>query len=115
MMIRHLKLRGAVSIMLVLAAANAAAAELIISKSKRSLEFRDGDISRVFQIALGSSPFGPKSMQGDRKTPEGVYYVTHKNSKSQFYLSVGISYPNLDDAKLGLRSGLISKNEYALI
>jgi murein L,D-transpeptidase YafK len=54
-------------------------------------------------------------MQGDRKTPEGSYYITHKNAKSQFYLSLGISYPNLDDARAGLRAGLISKSEFARI
>jgi murein L,D-transpeptidase YafK len=100
---------------LLLATVDAAAAELIVSKSKRSLEFKEGSVSHVFPIGLGSAPFGPKSIQGDRKTPEGTYYVTRKNPRSQFYLSLGISYPNLQDAKTGLRAGLISKNEYASI
>jgi len=56
----------------VLATVDAPAAELIVSKSKRSLEFREGAVSQVFPIGLGSAPFGPKSMQGDRKTPKGL-------------------------------------------
>jgi murein L,D-transpeptidase YafK len=112
---RHLRACGVVWIALLLATVDAAAAELIVSKSKRSLEFKEGSVSHIFPIGLGSAPLGPKSMQGDRKTPEGTYYVTHKNSKSQFYLSLGISYPNTEDAKTGLRAGLISRGEYALI
>lgn len=112
---RQVRACGVTWIVLLLATVDATAAELIVSKSKRSLEFRDGSVSQVFPIGLGSAPFGPKAMQGDRKTPEGVYYITRKNSKSQFYLSLGISYPNLEDARAGLRTGLISKNEYALI
>lgn len=112
---RHSRVSGVVWLVLLLATVDAAAAELIISKGKRSLEYKDGSVSHMFPIGLGSAPFGPKAMQGDRKTPEGSYYVTHKNSRSQFYLSLGISYPNLEDAKAGLRAGLISKSEYARI
>lgn len=104
-----------VSVLLFWASVEATAAELIVYKSKRILEFKDGTTSHVFPIALGLAPFGPKTMQGDRRTPEGSYYVTHKNSRSQFHLSLGLSYPNVDDAKGGLRAGLISSNEYARI
>jgi len=115
MKIRHLCACIVVWIFSLLVAIDAAAAELIISKANRTLEFKNGSVSHVFSIGLGSAPVGPKAVQGDRKTPEGDYYITHKNSKSQFYLSLGISYPNLQDAKAGLRTGLISASEYALI
>lgn len=106
---------AAALIVCLLAVVDAAAAELVISKAKRSLEFKGDGVSRVFPIGLGSAPVGRKSRQGDRKTPEGLYYVTHKNSRSRFYLSLGVSYPNIDDATEGLRSGLISSSEYASI
>jgi murein L,D-transpeptidase YafK len=35
--------------------------------------------------------------------------VFTKNNKSAFYLSLGISYPNIEDAERGLRDGLISR------
>jgi murein L,D-transpeptidase YafK len=79
------------------------------------LEYREGGVSREFPIGLGTAPIGRKSRQGDRKTPEGAYFITHKNSRSQFYLSLGISYPNPDDAKAGLESGIISRAQYAAI
>jgi murein L,D-transpeptidase YafK len=91
--------------------AQASAAEITISKAKRSLVYQGDGISRSFRIALGSSPVGRKTMQGDRKTPEGVYFVAHKNPHSQFYLSLAISYPNADDAKAGMDAHRLSKKE----
>ena len=38
-----------------------------------------------------------KQIKGDGRTPEGNYYIDRKNPNSQFYLSVGISYPNAED------------------
>ena len=103
------------AILLLLAVSDATAADLIVSKAKRTLEYREDGVSREFPIGLGTAPIGRKSRQGDRKTPEGAYFITHKNSRSQFYLSLGISYPNLDDAGAGLRNGIISQREYAEI
>ena len=91
------------------------AAKLTIRKAIRILEYRDAITSRQFRIGLGSAPTGAKTRQGDRRTPEGAYFITHKNPKSQFFLSLGVSYPNLDDARLGLRSKLISQRQYDAI
>jgi len=103
------------AVLLLPVATGAYASELIVKKAERRLEFRDDTTSREFSIGLGSAPVGRKSRQGDRKTPEGVYRITHKNPNSQFYLSLGIGYPNIDDAKAGLRTGILSKAEYAKI
>jgi lipoprotein-anchoring transpeptidase ErfK/SrfK len=42
-------------------------------------------------------PKGHKRMRGDGRTPEGRYIVDRRNPKSQFHLSVGISYPDAED------------------
>ena len=105
----------AVLILSLSCATDAMAAEIIVSKAKRTLEYREDGMSLEFAIGLGSAPVGRKSRRGDRKTPEGTYYITHKNAKSQFYLSLGISYPNADDAKAGAESGLITPAQYAAI
>lgn len=102
-------------LLLLLLTANAAAADLLISKDKRSLMYTEKGVSREFKISLGSAPVGAKLKQGDRKTPEGVYFIMNKNAKSNFYLSLGVSYPNIDDAKAGLSAGLITKSVYAKI
>ena len=49
-----------------------------------------------YKVALGD-PKGPKREQGDRKTPEGVYFVDSKNAHSLFHLALHLSYPNAQD------------------
>ena len=52
---------------------------------------------RSYRIGLGSEPIGYKKIEGDGKTPEGLYYIDRKNPKSKYFLSLGISYPNKKD------------------
>lgn len=42
----------------------------------------------------------------------GVFYICMKNEQSKFHLSLGLSYPNLEDAQRGLRDKLISRVQY---
>ena len=91
------------------------AAELTVFKASRLLVYREGATTRTFRIALGSAPVGRKTREGDRRTPEGDYFVTHKNPHSQYTLSLGVSYPNLADADLGFRDHRISAGQFASI
>jgi murein L,D-transpeptidase YafK len=79
------------------------------------LLFSGDKLVRTYRIGLGLSPLGDKVRQGDRRTPEGDFYVFTKNEKSAFYLSLGISYPNAGHAERGLRDGLITKAQYFAI
>jgi murein L,D-transpeptidase YafK len=89
---------------------------IVVFKQKRKLElYADGKLVRTYRVGLGLNPVPPKKRQGDRATPEGDYYVFVRNDKSAFYLSLGISYPNVEDADRGLRDGLISKAQHAAI
>ena len=65
-----------------------------------------------FAMSLGFTPEGHKQREGDGRTPEGRYHIYTKNPKSQFYLSLGISYPNAADAKAGLDAGIIDQAAY---
>jgi murein L,D-transpeptidase YafK len=86
---------------------------IIVYKSDRRLElYSNGEMVRAYRIGLGTNPVGDKVRQGDRRTPEGQFYVCIKNPKSQFYLSLGLSYPNEEDAERGLRDGLIDRVRY---
>ncbi len=86
---------------------------VLITKSERKLEVFDGEeLIATFKIGLGSSPVGDKEVEGDGKTPEGDFYIFTKNPKSSFYLSLGISYPNIEDAGRGLENRLISQAEH---
>ncbi len=64
-----------------------------------------------FTVQLGSAADqGPKARRGDMRTPEGWYAISHRNPQSQFYRSLGISYPNEDDVFAGIVSGTIDKD-----
>ncbi len=86
---------------------------IVIKKKERTLELFDGGcLVKTYKIALGFAPEGDKQREGDGKTPEGEFYIFTKNDKSKFYLSLGLSYPNVEDATRGLQDELISQAEY---
>jgi len=71
---------------------------VIIHKSVRTMELmRAGQVLKTYKIALGSEPVGPKTRQGDHRTPEGIYVIDSRNAHSQFHRSLHISYPNAVD------------------
>jgi len=87
-----------------------------VHKGERKLMlYSDGKLVRTYQVGLGTSPTGDKERSGDRRTPEGAFYIFTKNPKSAFYLSLGVSYPNVAAAERGLRDGLINKAQYIQI
>ena len=89
---------------------------LVIKKSERKLELFDDDkLIKIYDIALGFAPTGDKEIEGDGKTPEGEFYVFTKNPNSNFYLSLGLSYPNIAAAERGLKENLITQAEYDAI
>src|SRR5882762_6061865 len=90
--------------------------KIVVKKGQRQLLLFSADkLVRTYRIGLGLSPVGDKVRQGDRRTPEGDFYVFTKNDKSAFYLSLGLSYPNAMHAERGLRDGLITKAQYDAI
>lgn len=69
-----------------------------VHKNKRKMELLSkGFVVKTYTIALGGSPEGPKTEEGDKKTPEGHYVLDWRNPKSAFYKSIHISYPNTQD------------------
>lgn len=90
--------------------------KLVIKKKARTLELFDGPtLVKTYTVVLGSTPDGDKETEGDGRTPEGEFYVFTKNAESKFYLSLGLSYPGIEDALRGLNEGLISKDEHDAI
>ena len=87
--------------------------KIIIEKSKRRLSLYSGNnLVRTYRIGLGLSPIEDKIKEGDRKTPEGSFYIFTKNDKRAYYLSLALSYPNAEDATRGIRDGLINREQY---
>lgn len=51
----------------------------------------------TYDFCSSSGTLGPKRKEGDLQIPEGIYYINHFNPLSNFYLSLGINYPNESD------------------
>lgn len=91
-------------------------AKIIVYKKERRLEVYDDDtLCTEMKVVLGFTPIGHKQREGDGKTPEGEYYICYRNPNSNYFLSVGLSYPNIEDAKAGLEQEAISQEDYDTI
>jgi len=54
---------------------------VMVLKKDRVLELLSaGKVIRTYKVALGGDPVGPKTRQGDHKTPEGVYVLDSRNA-----------------------------------
>lgn len=83
---------------------------IAVHKAARVMEmYRRGRVVRTYKIALGLRPSGHKEQEGDYRTPEGRYMLARRNSQSDYFLSIEISYPNAADIahakKLGVNPG----------
>ena len=83
---------------------------IVVHKKARAMELMHaGKAIKTYKIALGGDPVGPKTRQGDHRTPEGLYVIDARNAHSQFHRSLHISYPNVADReharKLGVPPG----------
>ncbi len=61
---------------------------------------------KTYKICRTSGKLGPKRKQGDRQIPEGFYFIDRFNPSSNFYLSLGLNYPNQSDKMLGTKNNL---------
>ena len=62
---------------------------------------------KTYKVCVLAGTLGPKRMEGDYQVPEGFYYINEFNPRSNYYLSLGINYPNVSDKILSdsLRPG----------
>lgn len=68
---------------------------VLVLKSQRRLELLHGGVPfKIYPIALGSHPKGPKRQEGDGRTPEGVYLIDWRSAHSLYHLALHISYPD---------------------
>jgi murein L,D-transpeptidase YafK len=63
-------------------------------KEKGKEEFA---LLHTYPFCASSGTLGPKRKEGDLQIPEGVYCLNHFNPVSNFYLSLGVNYPNASD------------------
>ncbi len=62
---------------------------------------------KTYKVCALAGTLGPKRMEGDYQVPEGFYQINVFNPKSNYYLSLGLNYPNVSDRILSdsLRPG----------
>lgn len=60
----------------------------------------------VYKICERSGEPGPKRKSGDNQVPEGFYHINRFNPSSNFYLSLGLNYPNASDKIKGVKGNL---------
>lgn len=78
----------------------AVADRVMVDKAGRTLTLLSrGQVLKRYPVRLGPAPSGPKSRQGDGRTPEGAYLIDYRNPHSKFHLGLHISYPNSADLR----------------
>ncbi len=79
---------------------------ILIEKSARRLTAtQNGAVVMQADIALGFTPEGDKEVEGDGKTPVGVFKINRRNPQSAYHLSLGIDYPKPDDLERARQRG----------
>ena len=82
---------------------------ILVVKNERRLELlRGGRVLKTYRVALGRYPSGPKTQEGDSKTPEGIYRIDYRIDRdlSKFHRALHISYPNAQDRARAARLGV---------
>jgi murein DD-endopeptidase MepM/ murein hydrolase activator NlpD len=91
---------------------------LVDQDSYKARFYETGVMRDEFDVSFGQAK-GPKQVEGDNKTPKGMYFVIQKH-RGQFDGPYGeyygghwikINYPNMFDAERGVSQGLISSEQ----
>jgi lipoprotein-anchoring transpeptidase ErfK/SrfK len=87
--------------------ASIVADSIVVEKSRHTMTlYNQGTPVRIYFVALGKSPVGPKIAKGDGRTPEGIYYIAGHNPDSKYHLSLAVSYPNERDLSIARARGV---------
>lgn len=52
---------------------------------------------KEYPVCALPGQLGPKERMGDFQVPEGFYFIDHFNPRSNYHLSLRVSYPNVSD------------------
>ncbi len=79
---------------------------IVVWKEARQMQLLHHDrVLKQVPISLGFAPEGHKQRRGDGRTPEGEYIIDRRNPNSAFHLSLGISYPDVNDQLVAREAG----------
>lgn len=81
--------------------------KILVIKSAHRLELMSrGEPVKAYRVSLGKQPRGPKLLEGDRRTPEGFYWVDWRKTSDRFNLALHVSYPNSTDSARAQKEGV---------
>lgn len=81
--------------------------KILVLKSERRLQLISrGEPLKTYRISLGKQPKGAKLREGDKRTPEGFYWIDWRKASTRYNLAMHISYPNITDAANARREGV---------
>lgn len=81
--------------------------KVLVIKSQRRLELISaGEPMKTYRISLGKKPLGAKEREGDKRTPEGFYWLDWRKVSDRYNLAIHVSYPNVSDAAKARREGV---------
>ena len=94
---------------------------ILIDKSDRTAYvYRGAELADELPIDVSASE-GDKVRRSSLndpthwRIPEGTFFVTNRNGRSQYYKAFVLNYPNAEHGARGLRDGLITEAQYEAI
>ncbi|WP_136067078.1 L,D-transpeptidase family protein [Modicisalibacter radicis] len=87
---------------------------LLVDEASSTLRVYRGEreIERFHPISVGRRGVSQARLRGDMKTPAGEFRINWINRDSHFNIFLGLDYPNLDNARQALQSGVFSEVEF---
>jgi len=80
--------------------------KVLVVKSERKLHLLSrGTPLKSYRVSLGKQPEGAKQREGDRRTPEGFYWIDWRKTSDKYNLAMHISYPNARDQANARKKG----------
>jgi murein L,D-transpeptidase YafK len=77
---------------------------IVVRKAAHMLYLYHGkQLLDAYHIELGLDPVGQKEREDDFRTPEGHYRLERRNPRSEYFLSIQVSYPNARDEERAKR------------
>jgi murein L,D-transpeptidase YafK len=81
---------------------------VVVHKAEHKLYLYNGkQLLGEYKVALGLNPDGQKEREHDFRTPEGRYFLARRNTRSEFFLAIQVSYPNKDDERRARKHGWV--------
>lgn len=81
--------------------------KVLVIKSERKLHLlSNGAVLKSYRVSLGKRPNGPKQHEGDKRTPEGFYWIDWRKVSDRYNLAMHISYPNQQDQSRAQKKGM---------